>query len=69
MIQKRKLGEWLSTKEAAELAGMHENTIKLHRSRIEHKRIGYGARSPLMFSRRSLEEWLKAYELVRPSNS
>ena len=67
MIMRNKSDDWLTTKEAAALAGKHENTIKAHRSRIQHKRLGYGSRSPLVFCRKSLIRWLRAYSLVRPN--
>ncbi len=56
---------WVTLKEAAAIAGMHPNTISAHKSRIKHRRIGYGSRAPLMFNRKSIERWLKAYSMIR----
>lgn len=69
MIQKISgVSDWLTLKEAAELTKKHPNTIINHRARITHKRSGYGKRAPLMFSRKSLLRWMKAYSFIRSSN-
>lgn len=70
MIQKADatIGDWLTLDEAAVVAGKHRNTITNHKDRIGYKRLGYGSRSPLVFSRRGLMRWLKAYQLIRSSN-